>query len=170
MAQTAANHLSVDLDAGMGGGLSGGDEIGRGGFATGIVAAWRTATHARASGIVGFDAFSQWQPGGDAICVTGRNGSCMPHYPDFNAVSAVVGGEWAIGRRGAARLLCGPGDFAGTKQGRRAHAFGVLSRLDVSISLIPHTAFAVGFRYGAVPNFHSQFFAPSAINFGLRLE
>jgi hypothetical protein len=172
IAQTAQHHLSVDLNAGLGYGWSGGEQTDRVGFATGVLVAWRIATGARATGIVGLDGSWQWQPSGDAICDTGRSGSCIPSYPTFKAVSVVVGGEWSTTVAGPVRVLCGPAAVTGTDESglRVARAVGVLGMLDGSIPLIQRSAIVAGARYAAVPNFHGRFYAPGAFTFGLRLE
>jgi hypothetical protein len=107
LAQTTPNRLSVDLNAGLGYGWSGTEQTDRTGFATGIRAAWRITAAAHASPIVGIDASWQWQPGGDAVCLIGRGGSCIPSYPTFKALSALVGVEWPTGQSGAVRVVAG---------------------------------------------------------------
>lgn len=171
MAQTSSHRFSVDLSAGVGYGSGGDERTDRTGVATEIFAAWRSAADMQASGIIGIDAAWQWQFASDAICIVGRNNSCIPSYPTFNEVSVVAGGEWPMGANETMRLVAGAGDFIGTDEhGQRvSHAFGLVGRFDFSLPVAQHAAMVIGARYAAVPNLHGQFFGPAGFTAGLRL-
>lgn len=171
IAQTNSHHFSVDLSAGLGYGSGGDERTDRTGVATEIFAGWRAAADTHASAIIGINAGWQWQFAGDAICIVGRNNSCIPSYPTFNEVSLVAGGDWPMGVNETMRLVAGAGDFIGTdRHGERvSHALGLVTRFDFSLPITQHAAMVIGARYAAVPNLHGQFFGPAGFTGGLRL-
>jgi hypothetical protein len=171
LAQGGVRRFSLDVNAGIGYGSGGNEETDRTGVVTELFAAWRLSRDARASGIVGVDVSRQWQFTGDG-CIPGRNGSCVPSYPVFNAVSLVAGGEWSSSRRDAVRLMGGPGDIVGTdRHGQRvSHALGLVGRFEGSLPFVAQSAFVISGGYAAVPNFHGHFYGPMAFTIGLRLN
>ncbi len=97
------------------------------------------------------------------ICLPARRGGCVPDFPDFLTVAALIG--WESSANAAVRVSGGPtyvrGDVA---------TVGLQGRVDLAVSLVRRISLAVSGRGTLVPDYRGDAFQLASVGIGLRLR
>ena len=112
-AQEGSFHLKVDFSGGFGRTFGGGARDVPAAIAFGAVVAAPLRERANGALVVGLSAHFHWPMDNGTSCIIRPGASeCMPSYPKFNSVAALVGWEPAHGGEDArTRVLVGPALF-----------------------------------------------------------
>ena len=98
------------------------------------------------------------------MCVPAPDGGCLPNYPAFALLAALVGWESS---RGVVRGMAG----LGYADGEKSHsALGLQSRLDVALPVFRHLALIGSLRATVIPNYLGATYGIGAIGLGLRFR
>jgi hypothetical protein len=166
-AQDGAKALAIDGALGGGHGWRGGERVDRGLITGDLLVATRVAGNTGQGFVLGAEVSRYWQVNGDLLCLAAPDGGCIPQYPGFGALNAVVGFQWQC-----LRILGGPGYYTAyfDRHTTSSHSLGVGARTDVAVRLLQNISAIVVARAAWVPRVRGQSYAPSAVMIGLRLN
>lgn len=165
-AQATQWPLGVQLGVGGGYGWGGGERENRSTLVADAAVSWRARPGARAGVVIAAGAAVQGNLGSDLVCRPGRASPCVPDYPSFHVLGALVGWEAGRGRGASVRALGGPAYFSADHAG----ALGIAGRVEVATPAVFHVS-AVGAAHGAIlPRFRRQGYYLGALTIGVRLE
>jgi hypothetical protein len=172
LAQDGAARLSVDAAVGGGHGLLGGERVERGLISTDLLVAIRVGGDKRQSYLVGFEAGRDRQMNGNLLCLARADGSCVPQYPGFAALSVVAGHEWRWSRALRVRVIGGPGYYTAyfDHNTTTTGSLGVVGRADLAGRLYQPLSITLAARGAWVPRVRGQSYVPNAVLIGLRVD
>ena len=156
--------FSGDATIGTGGGHTGGEYRGdRGGVALDVLLA-RSLRPAGGGALVGAaNAGAQGPRGGDARCVVSSTGGCVPSFPAFATLGALVGWQNASA---TLRAMAGPAYV----RARGSGAVALEGRADGAVPLARHLALVASVRGTFVPNYRGDAFELFAFGAGVRIH
>ncbi len=113
--------------------------------------------------LAGLSAGTPWGWTSTSICILASNGGCIPTFPQFLKVGALVGWE----NPGATlRAMGGPAYVVA--EGRQA--FGLQGRVDGAAPISRHLALVGSVRGTVVPNYRGDAFEVYALGVGIRIR
>lgn len=161
----------LTLDVGMGFGRTWGSETRDvpAAFAFGALVATplRVRTNSRLLAGVGLNAHWPLDFGTSCIVQVGTT-SCLPAYPKFTLISALLGREFGSGwHAGGTRVLIGP---AVVRTDERRTLFGVQGRADMSVLQMRHAGLTLWTQGASVSPFGNARYVTLSMGLGVRLQ
>ena len=155
--------VSIEATVGLGVGDTNGDYRDNG---TGVTADVSVAWRVRPSNKGGFVGGLNWAGQGTGptsdICILRTDGTCVPRFPDFFIIGALLG--WENGRENV-RFLAGP-----ARVDAGSSILGWQARLDASVPLAWHVSVLGSARGILLPDYRGDQFRLGALGIGLRLR
>ncbi len=133
------------------------------GSAVDALLALRLGTARRGAIITGVGAGTPWAWSSTDICLPASTGGCIPTYPQFLRLGALVGWE---NQSTTFRAMGGPAHV--TADGKAT--FGFQARLDGAVPIAQRFALAASVRGTMVPNYRGDAFQVYSFGVGIRLR
>jgi hypothetical protein len=125
--------------------------------------AMRLRAAGRGALLAGLSAGAPWAWSSTTVCLPASNGGCIPTFPQFLKVGALVGWE---NPSTTLRAMGGPAYVrADGKQ-----AFSLQGRVDGAAPISRHLALVASVRGTVVPNYRGDAFGVYALGVGIRMR
>lgn len=162
---------TLKLDLGMGFGRTWGTEARDvpAAFAFGAVAAIPLRRRANSGLVAGVGVNAHWPLDFGTSCIIQIGStSCLPAYPKFTVVSALIGREFGSrNHTGATRVLIGP---AVVRSDEQRTLFGVQGRADVSVLQMRHVGVTLWTQGATMSPFRDASYVTLSTGLGVRLQ
>jgi hypothetical protein len=158
--------FSCDATIGRGGGHTEGEYRGdRGGVALDALLALRLRPAGSGALVGAVSAGIQGPYGSDARCVLSSTGGCVPSFPPFATLGALVGWQNA-----SATLRASAGPAYVGAAGYGSGAVALQGRADGAVPLARHLALVASVRGTFIPNYRGDAFELFAFGAGVRIR
>lgn len=156
--------VSLELNGGHGLGRTAGEYRDDGsGVAIDALVAYRLTPVSGDGVVIAVSSSGQGPVTVDQVCIPAPGGGCVPNFPTFGSVVALIGYEsspnWTL------RGLLGPAYVRAEES-----TLGFQGRIDIAVPFVSRVSFALSARAMLIPDYRGDSFQLYAFGLGLRLR